>query len=275
LSESSIKPFLKDFYEYDAKNQDNRNFIKYSSNFEDIYENLSIFEKYYVKERQKEIINTIRKNMIVGKTILDCGCGEGFVSLKLASLGATVLGVDLSLNKIRMAKKLEKCTNAQNAEFIVADAENLPFKEHAFNIVVLSEVIEHLPKPKLCLNELNLILAENGETYITVPRNTEIGMSWLKKKRQKKILIICDPLHFDSHIQTFSRREFGELLKKCGFVIDNAKGIIFPIPSQLTFILKFSAIIKLTKGVLTPFCHISILFSCHKSKNQSKKEKPE
>jgi 2-polyprenyl-3-methyl-5-hydroxy-6-metoxy-1,4-benzoquinol methylase len=270
-SDSSIKAFLKDFYEDDAKKQEDRNFVKYSSNLEEMYENLSVFEKYYVKERQKEIIKAVCKNEVSGKTILDCGCGEGFISLELSSRGANVLGIDLSSNKIRMAKKLEKRTNAPNVAFIIADAENLPFKEGAFDLVVLSEVIEHLPKPNVCLNGLDFILAENGKVYVTVPKNNKLVFSRLKKKkREDKISInIDDPSHFDPHIQSFSRKEFLVCLKECGFVTDKTKGIMFPMPSQLTFVLKWLAVMKFVNRVLTPFAHISILFSCHKLNNKS------
>ena len=79
-----------------------------------------------------------------GMRVLDAGCGDGALSLMLAAKGAIVTGVDISRPNIESAKKYAEKANL-DVNFIVGDAENLPFADNEFDIVVSSHVLEHIP----------------------------------------------------------------------------------------------------------------------------------
>ncbi|MCS7171764.1 MAG: class I SAM-dependent methyltransferase [Aquificaceae bacterium] len=88
---------------------------------------------------------------------LDVGTGTGEVLLKSQNAGMRV-GIDLSLEMLRLAKK--KC---KACKLVVADAENMPFKNNAFKSITLSLVFRHLLDRRCFLKEARRILEEGGE----------------------------------------------------------------------------------------------------------------
>ncbi len=89
-----------------------------------------------------------------GAQVLDTGCGEGVLSYLLASKARAVFAADLSQPNVRSARDILASKGVSNVLFLVADAENLPFKDHAFDCVVSSHVLEHLPDFERGLAEL-------------------------------------------------------------------------------------------------------------------------
>ena len=90
------------------------------------------------------------------QTVLDAGCGEGVLSLLMAAKGAQVTGVDLSSENIEAARGRAGELNS-NVDFVVGDAEALPFADNSFDLVVSSHVIEHLPDPLQGLREIHRV----------------------------------------------------------------------------------------------------------------------
>jgi 2-polyprenyl-3-methyl-5-hydroxy-6-metoxy-1,4-benzoquinol methylase len=96
--------------------------------------------------------------------ILDIGCGIGLLGKELRSKGNKVFGVDISVFSIEKAKK-----NLDAA--FVCDIQNdkLPFPEGAFDEVLFTEVIEHLPFPEKTMAEISRVLKPGGFAVITTP----------------------------------------------------------------------------------------------------------
>ena len=105
-----------------------------------------------------------------GKVILEVGCGFGGYCVYLAKAGAKAIGVDISSRAIREAKNLAKQLGVQGrVDFIIADAQFLPFKDQANEIVVCSETLEHVPNYKKAFSELVRVTTKSGYLCITVP----------------------------------------------------------------------------------------------------------
>ena len=112
--------------------------------------------------------------------ILDVGCGCGNISLPLGSLGHEVVGVDLDEESIRIA-------NAHNpypdrVSFIAKRAEELEL-DKPFDVIVASEVVEHVPEPFVLLENLRKALKRDGIIIVTIPN----GGTW--EERTRKFLI--------------------------------------------------------------------------------------
>jgi ubiquinone/menaquinone biosynthesis C-methylase UbiE len=104
--------------------------------------------------------------------ILDVGCGEGFVTSHLLK-AKLVIGLEISEDLIKIAKQK---LNANNIQFIRADATAIPLRESSVDKVIMLEVLEHLPiesQQKLC-REIDRVLKKGGSLIVTVPYKEQI-----------------------------------------------------------------------------------------------------
>lgn len=98
--------------------------------------------RYAHRTQYESIIRLIPE----GSSILDAGCGEGAIGLLLAERGIRSTGTDISEPNIEAARREAEHRGASGlVEFVMGDAEQLPFDDKSFNVVVSSHVLEHLP----------------------------------------------------------------------------------------------------------------------------------
>jgi ubiquinone/menaquinone biosynthesis C-methylase UbiE len=97
--------------------------------------------------------------------VLDVGCGTGAIALLFAEMGHQVTGIDLSE---RMLAKAREKASAQNlpAEFRTGDAEQLPFDDGSFDVVVNRHLLWTLPHPEIALKEWHRVLKTGGIVLI-------------------------------------------------------------------------------------------------------------
>src|SRR5690606_20966162 len=108
--------------------------------------------------------------------VLDYGCGTGdHVTYPLACLGHQVLGVDVHEESIRQASIRYRLPTLS---FRVADIEALVNEGARFDLVVCSEVLEHLYHPGKFLETLTRVLEPGGGVIITTP-NGYGSFEWL------------------------------------------------------------------------------------------------
>jgi SAM-dependent methyltransferase len=99
------------------------------------------------------------------KRVLDAGCGSGVLSLKLSDHADYMVGVDISLSMIRLAKGHQARLKKKNLEFVVADLQNLPFEEGTFDFVV-SDYAMHDTRMDLVIPALSRLLKPGGRMVI-------------------------------------------------------------------------------------------------------------
>jgi len=97
------------------------------------------------------------------KKVLDAGCGEGFVIEYLKKNGqAQFMGLDIEADALEVAKE----KNPQ-VSFQQASVYQLPFEDNSFDLVILSEVLEHLEDPSKALEEIKRVSKQYA--LISVP----------------------------------------------------------------------------------------------------------
>ena len=107
-------------------------------------------------------------NIKQDEKLLEAGCGDGLISMLSALKGADVVSLDLSEKSLRMFKGRAKDSDLL-INLILSDINVLPFPEENFDIIICSEVLEHLENYENTLNELYRVLKPQGRAIFSVP----------------------------------------------------------------------------------------------------------
>lgn len=115
--------------------------------------------------------------------VLDLGCGEGrhAISLHLLSPAAHVVAIDLNEADVKTAQnRLEEFSPIREAacSMLVGDGLKLPFEDGCFDLVICSEVLEHIPDYKAMLVEAHRVLVDGGQLAVSVPRAWPERICW-------------------------------------------------------------------------------------------------
>lgn len=78
------------------------------------------------------------EELVNEKRVLDLGCGDGRFALGVAPLASTVDGLDPDPESIAAAKKHARRARATNVRFRVGAAQQLPYRDANFDVVILS-----------------------------------------------------------------------------------------------------------------------------------------
>ncbi|OYV62953.1 MAG: hypothetical protein B7X03_03670 [Parcubacteria group bacterium 21-58-10] len=152
---------------------------QYYDNIRDKRANSPYVLRRYVHATQYE---GILQYVQPGMKVLDAGCGDGVLSVQMANKGAIVTGCDFSEPNIAAAKKYVSQQKIANVEFLVGDAENLPFSDNSFDLVVSSHVLEHLPDFDKGLREIMRVTKKRAIIAIPTVLNlcsfVQVGRGW-------------------------------------------------------------------------------------------------
>jgi ubiquinone/menaquinone biosynthesis C-methylase UbiE len=96
-------------------------------------------------------------------TVLDVGAGQGTDAILLSNYARHIVGIDISLKALKMAKFLSETeTNSRNLSFIVCDAERLPFREDTFDVAYCKDVLHHVSDSLLAVSEMKRVSKQEG-----------------------------------------------------------------------------------------------------------------
>ncbi len=98
---------------------------------------------------------------------LNLGTGEGDYDKMVASFSKNLVGVDVNVDDLEHARSLNR--GVMNLIYQVDDALNLSFPENSFNLVISSEVIEHVGQPEKMVQEIYRVLRPGGFAVLTFP----------------------------------------------------------------------------------------------------------
>ncbi len=168
--------------------------------------NLEITNKATIHENERlyqKILNWIPSSP---STILDVGCGKAWVAEHLIKRGNhQIISFDISnQNPIKALKNHP----SKNHFGLVGDVYNIPVQPNSIDYIVASEIIEHVPNPKIFVEKLLSVLKKEGKLIITTPYDEDI-ISYL--------CIHCNkPTPKNAHIHSFNEANFIENLPKTG-----------------------------------------------------------
>jgi 2-polyprenyl-3-methyl-5-hydroxy-6-metoxy-1,4-benzoquinol methylase len=166
------------------------------------YKKLHSEKKKYGKSAGLEIVDVIQGNVGRGNMVLDLGCRDGSLTKHFLK-GNEVIGVDID------DVALSICREDLGIKTFHHDLnETLPFDASSFDVVVASEVIEHLMFPEITLREVYRILKNEGVLVGSTPNITRI-------KNRLQFLFGNTPFFNDTaHLRYFSYTTLNELIGK-------------------------------------------------------------
>jgi len=103
-----------------------------------------------------------------GKKLLDVGCEAGYITIQLAQKGTQVTAIDLIEEPIKQLRRFLK-GRPLKINLRVADATNLPFANNSFDIILATEVIEHITHLDRFVTGAARVLKPGGRLLITFP----------------------------------------------------------------------------------------------------------
>jgi 2-polyprenyl-3-methyl-5-hydroxy-6-metoxy-1,4-benzoquinol methylase len=110
-----------------------------------------------------------RRQILLDQPILDVGCANGGSAITLAAaLSAPVTGIDVLEDCIAAARKEAAAANVL-ARFYVADLLNDEIPCGPYGLILMHDVIEHLPQPEVALRRLRPHLKADGVLYVSFP----------------------------------------------------------------------------------------------------------
>lgn len=172
-------------------------------------------EKCWEDDRWLKVSNFVKGT---GLKILDVGCGNGWQTQFFLE-NNDVYGVDISEANIKQA-------NSRGIKAQVLDLEKpLPFADEYFDVVVCSEVLEHLFFPAEVIAEIKRVLKTGGKLILSVPNLYCLG-NRLAMLYGKKTTLIEYPFN-EEHIRHYSISGLKKILRSLGFRLESAAGASF------------------------------------------------
>lgn len=172
-----------------------------------------------------------------GKIILNLGCGNGDFLDREFLIKNKLIGIDISMNSLKNAVKSGYIT-------VLADAETgLPLKDASMDVVIASEVIEHIVNTDLFLFEINRVLKKDGLLFLTTP-NINTILSYI-------MMIFLDMPPYRSarykspHVKDFTKKTLIIALTNNGFTVRKIEGSAIFIPYAGYFLKKTCGLIPM------------------------------
>jgi SAM-dependent methyltransferase len=186
-----------------------------------------------MKDRYEFILNHVSESE-PGARILEVGAEPYQLPVAYQQLGYEVVGLDLDPD--RGSSVIEN----NNLDIRQADInhDRFPLEDDSFDIVVFSEVFEHLFRPVHALNEIHRVLRPEGELLLTTPNLYRLGNivrflsgdgfddafgQWEKLER----------IGHMGHVRQYSRPQVVEFLEKTGFTVQDSECVSFSGSSHL------------------------------------------
>jgi len=147
----------------------------------------------------KSFVSVAKKWGITDGKVLDVGTGTGVLAIGLAKgiPGVEVIGLDLSDVVLEVARdNVQKIEELLRVSFEKGDAEDMPFEDGTFDLVISSNTLHLIKNPIKMFNEIHRVLKPKGRFFISDYRRNWLGI-------------------FTNHIRaSYSPKEVKDLLSK-------------------------------------------------------------
>jgi len=198
--------------------------LMYDKNYYTINSRSPLFLKGFIYK--KKILSDVTRILRIegideDSCILDIGCGDGVRLLELREIlgeDAQLTGLDLAFsdqakkNFLKANVSLEQCN---------IETDNINVPDNSLDLVIMSQIIEHLVDPRKAIMKIIPKLAVGGRILIETPNVGGMDHTIFKQR-------YWGGYHIPRHLQIFSHRSLGKLIQESGLSIDQRKFLPSP-----------------------------------------------
>jgi SAM-dependent methyltransferase len=125
------------------------------------------------------------KDVLIGKDLVDIGCGSGRFSVAFSRYCSKVTGVDLNLSGLDVAKRYAFKNNVNNVDFVHSNVLALPFKDKHFDFCFSKGVLHHTGNLKLGIQEFMRVMKDGGSGFLYLYGSG--GLFWASRQRMREV----------------------------------------------------------------------------------------
>lgn len=176
-----------------------------------------------------------------GESVFECGCGLGFNLFLLQHLfRCRLTGLDLDESRLRRAQS-ELCDYPVG--LLQGNGYRLPFRDSAFDKILLPEVLEHLDDEQIALAELKRVLRPGGTLVITVP-HSNYPLLWDPINKTREFFHLAPITRgalagiWANHVRLYQPEQLRAVVERAGFTVQEIRGethYCFPFAHNLVY----------------------------------------
>jgi len=183
--------------------------------------------KYYDENIVIDINDTNNTHSIIASkikeksTVLDIGCGSGYIGVLLKDKKCKVYGIDVDSKALEIAKSKDCYKNVFNFSITEKENENYKkfFKEKIeFDYIIFADVLEHVVNPGEIIFELSKKLKKDGEILISLPNvaHIDITRGLINRTFNYNKIGLLD----NTHLRFFTKSSFYDMIKSLNDIYD-------------------------------------------------------
>ena len=184
-------------------------------------------QRFWHRGKLLMIDRLVRPHLQAGSRLLEIGCGAGNLLLQATVAGSYPVALDLSMQALTFVRsRLQEARSTPDAPngFACTQAigESLPFPDNTFDVILLSEVIEHLEAPQVSIREAVRVLCRGGRLLVTTPNYRSFWpvMEWAVDRMN-----MAPKMAGEQHISRFHPSSLKKMLLGSGLRMEYAGSI--------------------------------------------------
>ncbi len=171
-------------------------------------------------------LGLMRQHIAPRDVVLDVGCGRGEYLRRMVGDCADALGIETA------AEKLADCRHAHpelSGRVFDVSAEEMPFADGHFDVVIVNEVLEHIPDQAAALREIHRVLKPGGKFLLFCPnRLFPFETHGLKIRGVQRVWVpalhylparVCEWFGVEAVARNYWPGEIARTLQRYGFVV--------------------------------------------------------